>query len=600
MTELLDINDRVLTDIRMAADIVDVIGEHTTLKKAGKSWKGLCPFHKEKTPSFTVDRDRGLYYCFGCNAGGDIFGFIRAIERLDFRGAVETLARRYNVPIPKRARRPGDDRRDEMSAAVAQAAILYTEALWKGENRARGYLKDRGVSEEMAHTLGLGFAPDKWDFLSERLSEKFSPGLLTEAGLLQPGQEGKRPYDRFRDRLLFPIRDERGNIAGFGGRSLSGEEPKYLNSPESPLFSKNRLLYGIPAARDAMKSTDRVVLVEGYFDHLALLCAGVAETVATMGTALTPGQAERIRRWVPRTILCYDGDAAGKKATLRAIPILLSAGLEVSVAAMPADLDPHDYLRDSGPRAVAERIEDASHFLTWLLAENQLEAPGLTAEEKRGRVNQLVEIAEAAPDRVLRYELVRQIAQAAHLPVELLWRPAKSGGVLAKPPMIASSTSSQGAVARRPLPEGEKRLLRFLLQSDGLQTPSIEKVRQELLSDSRGRMILAAAIEAKKEGSPLDFSLVVSHLTGLEERALLSELAIAEEGPAGKEEDIASVLKSLEKKLLERQAEALQREIEAAEAAGNREEIERLYRSKLSLVRKGQELGREGFGRNVC
>src|SRR5689334_8152745 len=285
----LDINDSVLAQLRSAADIVEVIGDHTRLKKAGRSWKGLCPFHNERTPSFTVDRDKGLYHCFGCGAGGDVIHFVRQIDRLEFPEAVEALAGRFGVAIPRRERRgPREDRRERLLDAVSAAQRFYAERLARPDNAAAKYLEGRGVAPEIWKEFGLGHAPDAWESISKALGGAYPEDLLVEAGLLQPRPEGKGAYDRFRDRLLFVLRDERGRPVGFGGRTLSPDgEPKYLNSPETPLFSKKRLLYGLSHAREAIRKRDRVVLVEGYFDHLALWRAGVHETVASMGTALT-------------------------------------------------------------------------------------------------------------------------------------------------------------------------------------------------------------------------------------------------------------------------------------------------------------------------
>jgi len=217
----LDITDSVLAELRSAADIVEVIGEHTLLKKAGRSWKGLCPFHNERTPSFTVDRDKGLYHCFGCGAGGDVIHFVRQMDRLEFPEAVEALAGRFGVVVPRRARGPRDDRREKLLEAVSAAQRFYAARLAESGSRGARYLESRGVAPEVTHRLGLGEAPDSWDGLARALSGGYPEALLIEAGLLQPGQEGKRAYDRFRDRLLFVLRDDRGRPVGFGGRVLS-------------------------------------------------------------------------------------------------------------------------------------------------------------------------------------------------------------------------------------------------------------------------------------------------------------------------------------------------------------------------------------------
>ncbi|HKB69584.1 MAG TPA: DNA primase [Thermoanaerobaculia bacterium] len=591
MSDALDLNDRVLADIRAAADIVDVIGEHTTLKKAGNSWKGLCPFHREKTPSFTVNRDRGLFYCFGCGAGGDLFGFVRQMERVEFREAAEILARKYGIEIPKRTRRDGSDRSEKLREAVAKAHKTYVEALGKAPNRALAYLESRGVPEDAARELGLGFAPEGWDFLARSLSSFFTPDILIEAGLLQPGAEGKRPYDRQRDRLVFPIRDERGHVVGFGGRSLSGEEPKYLNSPETPIFAKNRLLYGLPAARDAIRREDRTILVEGYFDHLALWLSGCANTVASMGTAFGRPQAEKLRRLAPRAVLCYDGDAAGRNATRRAIPILLSEGIEVRVARMPAGLDPFDLFRESGGEAVRKAVEQAPAFLEWLLSD--LESAPAEPEARGEVVNGILSILESVPDRVLRYEYVRRVSEEAGIPADVLWKRAP-----ARPVPSEGTKPGSESFSRVPLPAVERRLL-SLLVNGGEEAAAFLEIDPEYFSDPRLRAIFLAVGSEKKEGEALDFPRVATHLETGDERTLLSELACDEEPPGGIEA-ISQYVNYLARGYLERQAAVVQQAIVAAESRGDKEEIDRLFRSKTALRQQIADLGRDGARRKNC
>src|SRR5262245_44365021 len=546
MTDL-DINDRVLAELRSASDIVEVIGERTTLKKAGRSWKGLCPFHNERTPSFTVDREKGLYHCFGCGAGGDVIHFVRQIDRLEFPEAVEALAARFGVTIPRRERRgPRDDRRDRLFAALAAAQRFYSERLARPGNPAAKYLESRGVPAEMWTALTLGHAPDAWETLSKGLGGAFPEDVLVEAGLLQPRAEGKGAYDRFRDRLLFVVRDERGRAVGFGGRALSAQtEPKYLNSPESPVFSKKRLLYGLFGAREAIRRRDRVVLVEGYFDHLALLRAGVEGTVASKGTALTPGQAERLRRLTPRAIVCYDGDPAGRNATRAALQLLLAQGFEVAVVRLPADEDPDDLLVREGPARLASAVDEAPDYLTWLLEDVRPAEAGLSSTEKRQRVGVVLEVLGTIPDRILRYEEYRKVAREVGVPLEVLWGGEKAN---LRPENTRSTGEgtpvNAGALSALAVPNLERRLLQALMAGGEHNSLIFSTLNEEFLTDPRVRRVVSALRKTTGAPEPVDFQRQIADLTE-EERTFLSGVAL-EDSLQPTEQDVDRLLKALE------------------------------------------------------
>ncbi len=588
----LDITDTVLAELRSAADIVQVIGDHTALKKAGRSWKGLCPFHNERTPSFTVDRDKGLYHCFGCGAGGDVIRFVREIDRLDFPEAVEALAARFGVTIPRRQRRgPREDRRDRLYEALAAAQRFYAERLSRPGNAAAKYLEGRGVPPEMWTALGLGHAPDSWDSLAKALSAAYPEDLLIEAGLLQPRAEAKGSYDRFRDRLLFVLKDERGRPVGFGGRALApGGEPKYLNSPESPVFSKKRLLYGLFEAREAIRRKDRVVLVEGYFDHLALVRAGVAETVASMGTALTPEQAEKLRRLAPRATVCYDGDSAGRNATRGALQLLLAQGFEARVARLPEGEDPDDLLAREGPEALARRIDEAPDYLTWILEDVRPEEAGIPSGEKRERVGKVLEILNAIPDRIFRYEEYRKLARAVSVPLEVLWGAEKANP---RPEMTRSSSvgtpGNTAVLSAMEAPVVESRLLRFLTAGGEHNSLILRTLKDDFLTDPRVRRVVAALREASDSSEPVDFQGQIAHLTD-EERTFLSGIAL-DESPEPTEKGVDQLLKDLEKKYLDREGAEIQRAIDRAGAAAG-QELEELMRRKQEISRRRAELSR--------
>jgi DNA primase len=587
----LDITDNVLAELRSAADIVAIISDHTKLKKAGRSWKGLCPFHSERTPSFTVDRDKGLYHCFGCGVGGDVIHFVRQIDRLDFPEAVEALASRFGVTIPRRERRgPRDQRRDRLFEAVAAAHRFYAERLARPGNAAERYLTERNVPAETWKALALGHAPDSWDSLSTALSGAFPQDLLVEAGLLQPRAEGKGAYDRFRDRLLFVVRDERGRPVGFGGRALTPEgEPKYLNSPESPIFSKKRLLYGLFEAREAIRRHDRVVLVEGYFDHLALLRAGLEETVASMGTALTPEQAERLRRLCPRAIVCYDGDAAGRKATRAALSHLLILGFEVAVARLPGDEDPDDFLVREGPAALARSIEEAPDYLTWLLEDVRPHESGIASGEKRERLGIILAILGAIPDRILRYEEYRKLSTAVAVPLEVLWGADKTNLRAANPRSIDVAVSGNTeALSRLPAPAAEGLLLQVLTAGSSHNSLILSTLKDDYLTDPRVKRVVSALRKAAAETETIDFQRQIADLTE-EERTFLAGFALQESEMT--EKGVEDLLKKLEVKYLERESADIQKAMDqTGEASPNA--LNELMRRKSEIMRRKAELDR--------
>jgi DNA primase len=589
----LDINDSVLAELRSAADIVAVINDHTTLKKAGRSWKGLCPFHNERTPSFHVDRDKGLYHCFGCGAGGDVIRFVREIDRLDFPEAVEALASRFGVTIPRRERRgPREGRRDRILEAVSAAQRFYAERLTKPGSTAAKYLEERGVPPELWKKLGLGHAPDAWDALRNALGGAYPEDLLVEAGLLQPRAEGKGAYDRFRDRLLFVIKDDRGRPVGFGGRTLSPQgEPKYLNSPESPVFSKKRVLYGLFEAREAIRRKDRVVLVEGYFDHLALVRAGVAETVASMGTALTPEQAEKLRRLCPHAVVCYDGDSAGRNATRGALQLLLAQGFQARVARLPEGEDPDDVLAREGPESLAARIDEAPDYLSWLLEDRKPDDPSLSSAEKRERIASIQEILGAIPDRVLRYEEYRKLARAIAVPLEVLWEGEKanlSPGITRS--IGVGTPGNSAALSALEAPAVEKRIVRLLVAGGDHKSLILSTLKDDFLTDPRIRKVVAALREAESAPEGVDFQRQIAHLTD-DERTFLSGIAL-DESFEPTEKGVDQLLKALEINHLESESSGLQQAISRAESEGS--DIQELVQRKERVRRRIADLKRKG------
>ncbi len=366
--------EEIIEQVRQQFDIVDVIGEYIPLKKSGRGYMGCCPFHNEKSPSFSVSQDKQLYHCFGCGASGNLFSFVMDKEGVTFFEAVEQLARRANIALPveelEEVDSPEYKRRKEMFRAHDLAAKFYHHILMNTEAGLPGiaYLESRGITKTMIETFQLGYAPDAWDVLARFLKKRgFAEDLLVEAGLLSQSEKYKgRCYDKFRHRVMFPIHDGQGQVIGFGGRILSKGEPKYLNSPETPLFSKGRNLYNLHRARPMMRQEERVILLEGYMDVIMAYQHGISNTVAALGTALTSEQVRLLQRNVQEIVMMYDGDAAGQKAALRSSEVIreIGASVKARVATIPDGLDPDEFLRKYGKDAFVRVVLDNSSSMT--------------------------------------------------------------------------------------------------------------------------------------------------------------------------------------------------------------------------------------------
>ena len=421
------LHPRTIDAVKERADIVDVVGEHVVLKKKGREFVGVCPFHDDSKPSMTVSPQKQFYYCFSCGAGGNSIKFLMEFQRQSFSDVVLDLARRYQLPVetvdgPQQERlRQQLSRRDQLHRALALASGWFRSQL-KSESgqEALAYLRDqRGLSEATLETFELGYAPDQWDGLLKHLQhvEGLSPELLESAGLVVPRKGGKGFYDRFRGRVIVPIRDRQGRVIGFGGRSLDGSDPKYLNSPETEVFEKGKHLFGLDQAANAIRKDDRAVVVEGYFDVIALHAAGVTNAVASLGTALSGQQITQLCRCSDgkRIVLNFDADRAGIRATNRAIgeveQLALQGQLELRVLHTPSGKDPDEYLKDHGAGDYRALLDQAPLWLDWQI-EQVLEGRDLTkADQFQQVVSGLVELLGKLPQSAIRTHYLQQVAE---------------------------------------------------------------------------------------------------------------------------------------------------------------------------------------------
>lgn len=402
-------------ELKARLDIVSIISRYVTLIRAGSGFKAKCPFHKDDTPSMTVSAEKGLWHCFGCGEGGDTIGFVMKIERLTFVEAVQRLAEEVGLSFE-----PAEDgARDELRSVMADVANSFAKNLRAdaGE-KARDYLVNRGYPASCWTQYGLGYALSGWDGVKRTFSKQ-GEEILLKLGLLVQGDKGT--YDRFRDRTIFPILDLSGRPVGFGGRTFEGE-PKYLNSPQTSLFDKGRLVYGISWARDTMSATRVAILVEGYTDVLSLHQAGFTNAVGSMGTSLTQGQADLLKRFVDEVIIAYDQDAAGSAASLRGMQILRNSGMDVRVAQLPAGEDPDGYVRTQGADAMQKILDDALPFHQFFIESLKARHDVTTIRGKELLLEDAREFYGAIQSSALREEVDRQIADLVGLSVESVRR----------------------------------------------------------------------------------------------------------------------------------------------------------------------------------
>src|SRR5262245_12291744 len=593
----------LLDDIRNAVDIVDLVGRFVNLKKAGVNWKGLCPFHGEKTPSFMVNPRKGIFHCFGCGVGGDVFGFLMRQDKLAFPEAVRTLAKTAGIALPEdTAGRAGDSGREELVRVMDLASRFYADALWgSGGARARDYLERRGIDPQLARRFGLGYAPDGWDaLLTFMRGERVLAEPLEKAGLVVPRQGGSGFYDRFRGRLIFAIRDLQGRPVAFGGRAFGDEQPKYLNSPETPLYSKGQLLYAADQARPAIQDKNRALLVEGYVDCLMAHQYGFTETVAALGTAFTGAQLGLLRRYCEEVVTFFDADAAGQKAAERAEELLestayggawdvnrsgafvASGALRMKVALLPTGHDPDTFLRAEGAAAFTERITAARGLLSYALDRVLADGPGPMVPG-RGPANafaraalMLAKVPDAQEAASLSHEAGRKLGVD---PTQLWTESRKLAAALNRP---VAGARPAATVAGPPIEE--RALVGLLLDSPGARQALLALLDDGDVSYAPLRAIVAALRirpDATAEG-------LMTDLDDETARGVLAALLVEEREAEGETASVAEFQRRLERRQRLGRLRALSRSIAEAQAAGGADAP--MQETLLKLHREGREV----------
>ncbi len=565
--------------VRNAGDIVRLVSDYVPLKPAGSRLKGLCPFHHEKTPSFSVDPQMQLFYCFGCQAGGDAFKFVMLYEKVDFPESVEFLAKRWGVPLPKAAARPEDDARSRL-LLMNESAAGFFRAQWSDPARgrvAREYVTARGVSDVVAERFVLGYAPDGWDALMNVLGARgFKPQELQVAGLAVPRKDGSGHYDRFRNRVIFPIRDVSGRVVAFGGRALGDSEPKYLNSPETPAYVKGEHLYGLDIARDVIRREGFAILVEGYLDLIALHQAGFENSVASLGTALTASQVKLLARYSERVVVSYDGDTAGVNAAAKSLDLFLERGFDVRVAAIPQGADPDDFVKEHGAAAYDALVRQSPSYLDFLVQKELRGRDIGRPEEKVAAINAILPKLTRLESAVERAAWAGRLADALMIDDDLVMQELRNALRAAKPGIRHRVADSE------PDKDVEARLVRLVLDNEDARRRAREVLEPSDLADTRVGTIVRIILDLDGQGLPVAGPLVVDALEDEADRELLTRIAFRDEAPGGADE-VDGCLVTLRKIRLKKEHRDESRELGAL----NRDDqTERL----LKLMRLGHEM----------
>ncbi len=548
-----------IDEVRAAADIVAVIQDYVSLRKAGASYKGLCPFHSEKSPSFTVNRDKGFFHCFGCNVGGDVFKFVELQEKLGFQDTVKHVAGKFGIPIPEMESGEGQTEsaaeREALLKMHELAAAYFAEQLASpAGTRYREYLeRDRGLTAETVAALKLGWAPPSRDGLHKKLrAQGFAEGLIRQSGLVSVRDDGT-VQDRFRNRLMVPIARDSGSIVAFGGRALEPDQvPKYLNSPETPIYTKSRTLYGLNLSKADLRKAGFAIVVEGYFDFAQLYQAGGLPVVATCGTALTTQQAQMLRRFAPKVIINFDPDNAGQAAAERSSELLVEAGFDVNVVRLPGNEDPDIFMQQQGREAYLAELRRSQPYLEFLL-DRGAAAHNLTRDEgRREFLQQMLAVAARIPDPATRDQFADRLAHKARVTEEIVRVEIRKAAAARK-----TTLPERPSNAATHLTETERGLLWAILHTPEDAARVLQTLQEADLEGLASEQVLRKACEVAW-GDPLVLpNALMERLTEREAR-MLAQAGAERQAPVT---DLTACVEALRRERTKRELADIDREI---------------------------------------
>lgn len=579
-----------IDDLRMHADMVQVVQEYVSLRKSGATYKGLCPFHSEKTPSFHVNREKGFFHCFGCGAGGDVFKFLELQEKFGFVDAVKHLASKFGIPVPEQvggreAHEDAAEREALLTVHERAAAYFKAQLATPPGTKARRMLLDRGIGVETIDKLGLGYAPPSIDGLTTTLARAGLPlPLLVRSGLAVERDNGQT-VDRFRGRLIIPIARDAGSIVAFGGRAMEADQqPKYLNSPETSIYSKSRTLYGLNVTKADIRRLGYAVLVEGYFDFAQLVQAGITPVVASCGTALTAAQAQLLRRFTSKVILSFDPDAAGQGAAARSCEMLVAEGFEVNVAVLPHGEDPDSFVQKRGRDAYLELLKTSRPYLEYLL-DRAAASHDLTHDEGRRQfLTAMLSVAARIPDPAARDQFGDRLAHKARITEEVVRAEVRKAAVQKRSDLTVRELPNFGRVK-----QAEKGLIWSLVHQPEQGLAALNVLQDNDLEGLPTRRVLEEARALAGRSPSVLPSALFERLNPMEAQ-LVTGIAAATDPPAPAHECV----RAIQRLRCEREQAAIQREIDRLQELGGQHdsEITALWERKRDLLHAIEELAR--------
>lgn len=582
----------IVDQIRQTASIVEIASQYTTLRRRGNKHVGLCPFHSEKTPSFTVDDEKQLFHCFGCGAGGDIFTLVMERENLSFPEALKYLAEKYNIPLPKKREfSPQLQKLEEQLFKINENTLAFFKKnlfTTKEGEKALEYLKKRDISEEIIQKLKIGYALNSWDSLLSFFKEKkVTPKLLEKAGLVLYNQKKDSYYDRFRGRIIFPIFGLTGKVVAFGGRSILNADPKYLNSPDTPVYSKGKILYGLNFSKESIRDTGEVIIVEGYTDFVSLYQAGITNIAASLGTSLTSDQVSQTLRFAPKIIINYDGDSAGKLATSRGISLYFEKASEPEILILPENLDPDSYLRKYGTDKYITHLKKGGipliKFLIKLFApENGIK----TVEEKINIATKIIEIILINPNTIRGSEYLKQVSEYLALDEQVV-----RDSIRVKQSRKESTEKSEEKVT---FLLAEKRLLQILLEDKRIASYVFPEMKEEHFQGLKTEPIFAALTEYSKKGKEPDFNELRQKIDPSLSSSLAKALLLEKEQAATVEEAF-ECLNALKQFSLENRKKELKAEIISMEKKGDKEKLRSLLIQRQDIINELSSLSKRNY-----